>query len=116
MTGRWAQAVKGALHADRRVQQYGLLVGERSARGQGRKGIWTVRSGRGFELGVSLTRPSPSPRAYDIEVKASRTGRGIANSDQSFERRDADVNRLYASSDFVSVPRNWTLFSVFERR
>jgi hypothetical protein len=47
-----AQASEGALHADRRVQQYGLLLDERSARECRALGDWTVR-GRGIELGVS---------------------------------------------------------------
>ena len=48
-----AQAIEGALHADRRVQQYGLLVETNGPRGRGALGDVGPFAGRGIELGVS---------------------------------------------------------------
>ena len=50
-----AQPCDEALHADRRVQQYGLLTED--GRQRGGAGLGAVRPGRDIELGVAGSRP-----------------------------------------------------------
>jgi hypothetical protein len=67
-----AQAVKGPLHADRCVQQYGLLVRRTVRAGAGSAGDWDRSSGRLSSWGSRYAAECPSQRAHDLEPKANR--------------------------------------------